>query len=96
MSNNYFIPAIKTINGIKIPSTPFYCSNNEPLYVGDVFQLTYGADTTVYLADLKHGQYIGSNNDANAEELIWQHDQMNIKVLGSSVEFPDLLALLSN
>jgi hypothetical protein len=92
----YFIPTVIEIYGVRIPSTPFYSQNGNPIFLGDVIEIQfYDDDRERYLVELKNGQYVGTCLNPNTEELLWLFDMEMINNLGSSLNQPELLNGLS-
>lgn len=96
MKKNYFIPKIITINETQVPSTPFNFNQGKPLFLGDVFKVEYpeGGNETL-MADLIDGQYVAVSLHTNDVTPLWIFEDFDVTVLGSSVEKPELLKLLT-
>jgi hypothetical protein len=94
----FFIPLVKTINSIRVPSIPFNCKTGKPLFMGDLIEISYPdnecATKEIYMVSMKDGQYIGINQNPNNEQALWLFDESMITVLGSSLASPGLLSLL--
>lgn len=97
MNNRFFIPHVVEVLGVKVPSTPFNLNEGEPLFLGDVFEVINTEENSkdVFVAELKDGQYVGLTKNGN-DVPIWILEPSDVKVIGSSVEKPELLELLTD
>lgn len=93
--SNYFIPEIKIINGLKVPSTPFTNHKGESIFLGDVVKIEFKDDdythSEINLVDLIEGQYVTRGKKQNIITPLFMHDPSEITIIGSSIENKELL-----
>ena len=95
-NEQYFIPEVICINGIRTASVPFNCNEGKSLFMGDVIKVTFhDMANAVYLVDLIDGQYVCTSLNQNEIEPLFMFDSEMITNLGSSIAYPQLLNKLS-
>ena len=97
-NEEYFMPLIKEVNRIRIPSTPFNYTNGSPIFLGDVFLVEFeeeSDDTETYLAELIYGQYIATSANPNKDAPLHFFHDLKLTALGSSVINTELLTQLT-
>lgn len=97
--NSYFIPEIKIINGVKVPSTPFINQNGEPIFLGDVVKIEFKDNDHTFneinLVDLIDGQYVTIGKRHDIITPLFLHDPSEIIIIGSAIENKELLNKLN-
>jgi len=94
----FFMPLIKKVNCIRIPSTPFDYTDGSPIFLGDVFLVEFeeeSDDTETYLAELIDGQYMATSANPNKDAPLHFFQDLKLTPLGSSVMNTELLTVLT-
>lgn len=98
MNTKFFIPEIITIGDKQTASTPFNYNNGKPLFLGDVFTVSYeedGGTTETFMVDIIEGQYRGVTNDPEIDTPLYIIEGCSITVLGSILNDPELIKMLT-
>ncbi len=96
--SKFFIPSIRVLNDVQVPSTPFKDKQENAIYLGDVVEVSILDDppsnSVTFLVDLVNGSYVLTKPNTIEPLLLGEVDAGYITILGSSVSEASLLEKL--